>query len=308
MTHYERMKAALLHQIPDRVPTLELEFQLAPEFMGKDFLGYDDVKNLSPKEAEKAIAENAEYMIQVYEALEYDAFNIGYLGPYTAENVKRLRQAGGDKFMMFAHGDGTFAIPDGDTMMDFAIRIAEDPESVDEEAERMCRNAIENNRRTMDMGVDCFILCSDYCFNNGPFFSPKMFRRFVTPYLTRIIEDIRAMGGWAIKHTDGDIMPIIDQMVEARPHAIHSLDPMAGVDIKTVKELYGDKVALCGNVNCALLQTGTEEEIRESARYALKYGKPGGGYVYCTSNVPFRGLPLERYMICLEEWKKARDY
>ena len=83
---------------------------------------------------------------------------------------------------------------------------------------------------------------------------------------------------------------------------------MAGVDIRAVKQEYGDKVALCGNVHCAAMQTGTEQDVIASAEYCLKYAKPGGGYVYCTSNVPFRGLPLERYMICLEEWKKARDY
>ena len=72
--------------------------------------------------------------------------------------------------------------------------------------------------------------------------------------------------------------------------------------------MIGDKVALIGNVNCALLQTGTLEEIRESALYCLTHGKPGGGYIYSTSNVPFRGLPLDRYLYILDIWKKHRDY
>ena len=115
-------------------------------------------------------------------------------------------------------------------------------------------------------------------------------------------------GHYAIKHTDGDIMPILDQLVSTRPHAIHSLDPMAGVDIAKLKKMIGNKVALIGNVNCALLQTGTLEEIRESALYCLTHGKPGGGYIYSTSNVPFRGLPLERYLYILDIWKEHRDY
>ena len=48
--------------------------------------------------------------------------------------------------------------------------------------------------------------------------------------------------------------------MECRPHALHSIDPMAGVDIREVKRLVGDKVCLCGNVHCAALQTGTDEE------------------------------------------------
>jgi uroporphyrinogen decarboxylase len=30
-------------------------------------------------------------------------------------------------------------------------------------------------------------------------------------------------------------MPILDQLVAANPHALHSLDPQAGVDIAEVK-------------------------------------------------------------------------
>ena len=70
----------------------------------------------------------------------------------------------------------------------------------------------------------------------------------------------------------------------------------------------GDKVCLCGNVHCAALQTGTREDVIRSAEYCLTYGKPGGGYIYCTSNVPFRGMPADRYDLVLEIWKKMRDY
>ncbi len=56
------------------------------------------------------------------------------------------------------------------------------------------------------------------------------------------------MGLYTVKHTDGNIMPVIEQIVGARPHAIHSLDSVAGVNIKEVKCLYGDRVCLIGNV------------------------------------------------------------
>ncbi len=83
---------------------------------------------------------------------------------------------------------------------------------------------------------------------------------------------------------------------------------MAGVDIKAVKEFCGDKVALCGNVHCAHMQTGTPEQIRESAEYCLTWGKPGGGYVFCTSNCVFRGMPLSSYDLIHEIWMENRYY
>lgn len=309
MTSKQRMATALNLGIPDRVPTFELEFQLSEELLGKPFLTENDLKGLSEAEVDRRIAENAEFMIEVYDRLEHDAICIQYLNEqHTKQTIRRLHKFSGDRFMLLAHGDGTFAIPDGAGMLEFVYRIADDPQGVHDQAERMVRDAIAHDLRLLDAGLDGFILCSDYCFNKGPFLSPKMFGEFVTPYLARLIAAIREHGGYAIKHTDGNIMPILDQLVSTNPHALHSIDPMAGVDIREVKRLVGDKVALCGNVHCAAMQTGTEQDVIDSAEYCLTWAKPGGGYVYCTSNIPFKGLPLERYLLVLDVWKRMRDY
>ncbi|MFW6162043.1 MAG: uroporphyrinogen decarboxylase family protein, partial [Planctomycetota bacterium] len=115
-------------------------------------------------------------------------------------------------------------------------------------------------------------------------------------------------GFYVIKHTDGNIMPILDSLVSTRPHALHSLDPQGGVDMAEVKRRVGEKVCLIGNVNCGLLQTGTEEQVVESCRYALRHGMPGGGYVFATSNCIYTGLPLARYELMLEVWRREGHY
>jgi len=103
-------------------------------------------------------------------------------------------------------------------------------------------------------------------------------------------------------------MPILDQLVQARPDALHSIDPQAGVDIAEVKRLVGDQVCLIGNVNCGLLQTGTDQEVIASARYALRSGMPGYGYVFATSNVVYTGMRLERYELMLSVWRVEGNY
>ncbi len=309
MTPRERAELALNLQIPDMVPTFELEFQLSDEMFGKPFLKQQDLKGKSAAERDRLIKENAEFMLEVYEALEYSIIPIQYLDvDGIAQTAKHIRALTGDRFMLTAHGDGTYSIPNGEEMMDFAYFLADAPDEAKRRAQENADRAIERNKALVDAGVDSFILCSDYCFNSGPFLSPPMFRVFVQPYLAQIIDSIRESGAYAIKHTDGNIMPILDQLVECRPHALHSLDPMAGVDMKEVKELVGDKVCLCGNVHCAALQTGTDEEVIASAEYALTYGKPGGGYIFCTSNIPFKGMKPERYQMVLDVWKRMRDY
>lgn len=157
-------------------------------------------------------------------------------------------------------------------------------------------------------GLDGFALCTDYCFNHGPFLGPRMFSEFVAPYLTRLIQGYRELGFYTIKHTDGNIMPIIDQLVTANPHAFHSLDPHACVDIAEVKRRHGDQVCLIGNVQCSALDSGTEEEVRESARCALQHGMPGSGYILSTSNCVYTGMPLARYELMLDVWREQGNY
>jgi len=308
-TPKERAVAALTLKVPDMVPTFELEFQLEEAMFGKRFLCKKDLAGKSGKEREKLIIENAQYMVEVYEKLEYSIIPIHYLDlPEKLETARQIRRMSGEQFMLTTHGDGTFAIPDGNKMYEFAYSIADDPEGMKENARKKANEAIERNKKLAEAGFDCLILCADYCYNSGPFISPQMFSEYIQPYLYMIIDEARKQGLYTIKHTDGNIMPILDQLVECMPHAIHSLDPMAKVDIKEVKKLVGSKVCLCGNVNCALMQTGTDDEVIESAEYCLTHAKPRGGYIFCTSNVPFKGLLPERYKLVLDVWKRMRKY
>lgn len=312
MTPRERAAAAFNLQEPDDiVPTFELQFQLAGELLGKRHITQEELQNASGAERQVLIHANAELYVAEAERLDYSIIALS-LGPWDLEDqiatVKIIKHRTGEKYMIAAMADGTMSIPNGANMMDLALRLTERADELRAGLESNATNTLEFAERMVDAGVEVFLMCADYCFNDGPFLSPRMFREFVTPYLARIIAGMRELGAYAVKHTDGDIMPILDQLVECRPHAIHSLDPQAGVDLKLVKSLVGDKVALCGNVSCAILQTGTVEDVIADSERSLSDGMPGGGYFFCTSNTPFIGMPLENYLAMLDVRKRLGRY
>jgi len=324
MTPKQRAVEALNRRVPDEVPTFELEFQLEDEMFGHPFdmpeYSYENRSKLSAAEQRKLIEKYVEYKSYVYRQLDYciipayspfctwDDWEGGRMSEEYKLFLRLMREAAGGRAMLGSHGDCTFAIPDGTHMYDFVYWLADDPDGVKREAQHSVEVWKRNNAALHEAGIEVSLHCSDYCYNSGPFLSPEMMAEFVTPYLSQNIANCRADGMFVIKHTDGNIMPILDQLVDANPHALHSIDPMAGVDIREVKRLVGDRVALCGNVHCAALQTGTDDEVRESAEYCLTYAKPNGGYIFCTSNVPFHGMPPERYTMILDIWKKMRGY
>lgn len=316
MTPRERFIAALERRpLTGRVPHFELVFFLTMEAFGKVHplhRHYAQWQQMELKEQRLHLEDMASLYVAVAERFEHSAIFL-HSNPGTPaeilELIRLVREKGRNRYFLMKHGDATFGIPSGDKMEEFSYRLSDDPAGVKAEAEQKIANALKHAEWLKTHGgVDGFALCADYCLNTGPFLSPAQFSEFVAPYLAKLIKGYRAMGFYVIKHTDGNIMPIIDQLVQAQPHALHSLDPQAGIDIAEVKRLYGKQVALIGNVNCGLMDTGTDEEVRASARYALKSGMPGGGYIFSTSNCIYTGMKLSRYETMLEVWRQEGNY
>lgn len=309
------IKALNREPLEGLVPHFELVFFLTMEVLGKvhpTHRAYGQWFQMSEKERQLHREDIANTYIDIAEKYEHSAIFL-HPNPASFEEILRLidiiREKTGNKYFLMIHGDATFSVPSGDTMQEFSYRLVDEPDKVKQEANQWVEHALKSAEKYAEHGgLDGFALCSDYCFNSGPFLGPQLFAEFVTPYLTKLIAGYRDMGFYTIKHTDGNIMPILDQLVQANPHALHSIDPQGGVDIREVKEKVGDKVCLIGNVNCGLMQTGTEEEISESVRYALKHGMPGGGYIFSTSNCVYTGMPLKSYELMLDIWRKEGIY
>ncbi|MFH0922400.1 MAG: uroporphyrinogen decarboxylase family protein [Fibrobacterota bacterium] len=317
MTPRERFIAALERRpIQGRVPHFELEFFLTMEAFGRlhaSHRQFHQWNQMSEHERDLHRKDVADLYISVLKRFELSGTIFTWVKGWEREDVRKAiehaRKIDGNNHFISIHGDATYSIPNGNDMMDFVMKFADDPQGMKDEAQKNVDKALENGRRMKEWGVlDGFCLCSDYCFNDNPFFSPDMFGDFVAPYLKQLVKGYRDMGYYVIKHTDGNIMPILDALVDANPHALQSLDPQGTVDIAEVKRRVGDKVCLIGNVNCAKLQTGTDDEIRESARYELKHGMPGYGYAFGTSNCIYTGLALERYELMLDVWRKEGNY
>lgn len=316
MTPRERFIAALEHRpIKGRVPHFELVFFLTMEAFGKVHPSHRQYAQWDQME-EKERALHRKDMAQIYvdtaERFEHDAI---YLHPNphnyteTCHLIDQIRAISGDRYCLLAPGDATYGIPRGSNMMEWCWWLYEHPDEAHSKARSMVDSALQlAERYRAHGGLDGFALCADYCFNTGPFLPPAMFAEFVTPYLRDLISGYREMGFYTIKHTDGNIMPILADLLSCRPHALHSLDPQGGVDIAEVKRICGDQVALIGNVNCGLIDTGTDEEVIASARYALQHGMPGGGYVFSTSNCVYTGMRLERYELILDVWRREGNY
>ena len=310
MTHRERfIKTLKCEPIGGQVPTFELVFFLTMEKFGKvhpSHRFYEQWNQMSYNEKKLQMNDMAQLYVDTARAYDHSAIFV-HPNPGGVENTQWLleliREKSGDEYYIMMHGDPTWAIPDGDNMMDFSVKMYEEPESLHEESKRVLDKCLKGAAALDQKGhlLDGFTLCSDYCFNVNPFFNEEQFDEFIVPYLKEVIAEYRKMGYYSIKHTDGNIMPIVKQIADCKPDAIHSLDPQGGVSIPAVRKIIGSDIGL--------LQTGTEEECRADVMRSLREGMENGrGYIFATSNCVYTGLDLNRYEMMMDIWRKYGNY
>lgn len=324
MTPRERFIRALKREpIEGLVPHFELVFFLTMESIGRVHpihRQYVQWNQMSRNEQKLHLRDMALAYVEIAEKYDHSAIfvhpNPGIVGDLpmnihsAIEILQEIREISGNKYFLMIHGDPTLPIPTGDTMMEFSVDLYDNPDKIHNLLKQRTQAAVDMCdalAQHKDL-VDGYALCSDYCFNTNPFYSREMFGEFVSPYLKGILDYYRENGCYSIKHSDGNIMPILDLIVDCCPDAVHSLDPQGGVDLAEVKKLCGDKVCLVGNVNCGLMQTGTEAELEADVRRSLREGMPGYGYIFSTSNCAYTGLGLDRYELMHKIWKEEGIY
>ena len=160
-----------------------------------------------------------------------------------------------------------------------------DPEMVDVIMDKVLECNMAVVRRAIRAGAEVIILGDDYASNLGPMMSPATFEHFILPRLAKMIDMIHNEGAMCIKHTDGNIYSLLEMIVSAGPDGLNPIEPVAGMELKKVKELVGDRVCLVGNIDCGhLLPHGTEEQVHDAVRRAILDGAPGGGFIVSSSN------------------------
>jgi uroporphyrinogen-III decarboxylase len=201
--------------------------------------------------------------------------------------------------------DGTFPFQNTVGMENLLIRMITEPEFVKRAVDVYVNRSIAYINAMLDAGCDAVMTTDDYSDNRGPIMGPDRFKTFILPGLVRQVEAVHARDGYFVKHTDGNVWSILDMLVDAGIDGWHGIQPSIGMDLKLLKERYGDKLCFFGGVNCETLVAGTPEQTRTEVQYAVEHAGAGGGLVITCGNVLQPGTLLENY---LEARQAVRDY
>ena len=220
-----------------------------------------------------------------------------------------VKEFKGDK-AIGVHLNDVFSIPRSLMGMEnLLMTIALDPELVKALVDMSVDINLAMAKEAAARGADFIWTGDDYACNTGPMMSPDHFRELFYPGLCRVIGGFRELGLPVIKHTDGYLWPIIDMIIDSGISCLDPIDPQAGMDLTEVKDKYGDRVALKGNVDCAqTLSYATADEVIEETKEVIRKGGPGGGFILSSSNSIHASVKPENYLAMLDTLKKYGSY
>jgi hypothetical protein len=162
----------------------------------------------------------------------------------------------------------------------FAIACLEDPDLVEAVLGPISDWYAAVAQELCKLDFDFIWAADDLAFKTAPFFSPQVYRELLLPHTKRVAAQITKP--W-IFHSDGNLLPIWDDLIGQGMNAIHPLEA-GSMDVAMLKAEYGDQIAFCGGVDLRLLEAGTPEETAADTRRMIDILGPGGGYLLCTSN------------------------
>jgi uroporphyrinogen decarboxylase len=162
----------------------------------------------------------------------------------------------------------------------FSLALYDDPALVETVLDRYCDWAATVARRVCAMGFDFFVSTDDMAHKSGPVFSPQVFHDLVLPRYQRVAEQISLP--WVV-HSDGNIEPLLPDLVTLPVSAIHPVE-RAAMDIRKLKRKYGKRLCLMGNVDLNTLSEGTPRDVEEEARALIQDVGAGGGYILSSGN------------------------
>jgi uroporphyrinogen decarboxylase len=176
----------------------------------------------------------------------------------------------------------------------FLMDLVLNPAFVEELLERITEIQVVLARRFVALGVDGGYLGDDYGAQKGMLFSPDMWRAWFKPRLARIFTIFRDANLPVIMHSDGDIAPILPDLVEIGLTALNPVQPEV-LDHAWLRRGFGDRLAFYGGVsNQTVLSRGTPLDVQAAVDVCVRTLAPDGtGLLLGPSHRMMEEIPLE---------------
>jgi len=178
-------------------------------------------------------------------------------------------------------------------------------------AERARQHAVLQARAIMDgIRPRGILFGEDLCGRNGPMISPEFLRREYYPLLEYAMEPLQAAGARLVWHCDGDVRPILDDLLACGISGLQGFQRECGMELEWIvrrRTRAGDPLIIFGPLSVTeTLPHGTAAEVRQAVHRAMEVCRSEASLVFFTSNTITPDVPLENVRAFWEEVSEVR--
>ena len=129
--------------------------------------------------------------------------------------------------------------------------------------------------------IDFIYVAEDLGIQDSLLMSPSAFRRFLKPWMRRMIDLAHSFGVKVLHHDDGAIRPLLPELIEI---GIDILNPVQwrcpGMDLEGLARDFGASIVFHGGVdNQQTLPVGSPEDVRREVAENIRIFRKSKGYI-----------------------------
>lgn len=157
-------------------------------------------------------------------------------------------------------------------------------------------------KRYITLAPDLIMIPEDLGMQSAPMISPKLFRRYIKPAYQAMMSTIKQQEIIIHEHSDGYIMDLIDDIIEAGSEVINLQDLVNGID--NLAQYVKGRIAIDLDIDRQeITVNGSPQDIDDMIREAVtKLGSESGGLSMCYQ--PWPPTPLENIRAVLDAMEK----
>ena len=232
------------------------------------------------------------------------------------EEAERVRRFADERGVLVGCVDKAFPLMLGDAVIyccgfeNMVMMSHDEPEALHRLLDILLDWNIRYARQIMDLGVLDMIAYRSW-YETESFWSPEMYRTFIAPRLTKLVEVIHSGGIKFAQMLTSEYMHLLPMLADAGVDILYGPDPVQdhGLDMQRLKREVGDRICIWGGVNsCITLARGTKRDIEREVTEAVRILGPGGGFILGGVDSLSHLVPWDNVEHMLKVWRKVRNY
>ena len=331
MTAKERVIAALRHDNPDYTPgNIELCSTTMQAFSARYGVSKEAFFDFAGNHIEKISYNGGEYLNGYLFRDEFDVVwdrtggsDIGNITHYLLEKTDLsnfvLPAVNGDEIKrrtekVLHNGRDSFKLGKIGTLLferawslrgmeQLFLDFYEEEDFVHELLARITDYNIAIINEALQYPVDGFYFGDDYGQQTGMLMGPSLWGKFIKPCLERTFAPIKAKGKPVFLHSCGNILPILDDLVEIGLDCYQTVQPEI-YDLSELKKSFGGRLTFYGAISTQqFLPFAKPEEVKTRVAETIAILGSGGGYICAPTHQVPADVPPENIMAMIEALK-----